>query len=250
MVNRSELSNYLGELLDVDQVNDYCPNGLQIEGASNIELIVTGVTASQDLIDRAIELGADAIIVHHGYFWKGESQPIVGMKQKRIASILLNGINLYAYHLPLDIHAEFGNNTQLGNLLNFTIVKPPVALKNFPGLIGELARPVTGKELASTLENSLRFKPVHIDTGRLIKRVAWCTGAAQDYIDMLAGHNIDAYVSGEISERTVHSAREQNIHYFSAGHHATERFGIQALGNHLKNKFQLSVEFIDLPIPV
>jgi dinuclear metal center YbgI/SA1388 family protein len=250
-MKREELRQYLGEFLQLDKFRDYAPNGLQVEGKAEIRKIVTGVTACQALIDRAVEAGADALLVHHGFFWKNEPEVLTGMKQRRIKSLLLNDINLFGYHLPLDAHPMLGNNAELGRVLG--VIEPEAVETVAQGLLwqGVLDSPMTAKDLSTLLEQCLGQAPLHLDGGeRSIQKLAWCTGGAQDYIDAAAALGVDAFISGEASERTFHSAVEQGIHYFGAGHHATERFGIKALGEHLAREFELEHEFIDIPNPV
>lgn len=251
-MNNRKLANKLDQLLEIHQFKDYCPNGLQIEGAEEVKKIITGVTANQALIDFAIAESADAIIVHHGFFWKGERQEIVGMKYKRIKALIENGINLYAYHLPLDVHPQWGNNAQLAQLLNITDRRPLEPWdKRSLGRVGKFAQPLTGELLAERIESVLARKPLHIEGGsKEIKTVAWCTGGGQDYITIAAEQGIDAFISGEISERTVHIATEMGIHYFAAGHHATERYGVQALGEWIATELDLDVQFKDIDNPV
>ncbi len=250
-MTRQELINYLDNYLSVSQFKDYAPNGLQVEGKEQICRIVTGVTACQALIDEAVKINADAILVHHGYFWKGEPQIIVGMKKRRIKALLLNDINLFGYHLPLDAHPIVGNNKQLGDKLE--IVNASVIAGVAQNLIwrGELTRSVSASELSDLIDNKLNRKPLHVGHSKSsIQTVAWCTGGAQDYIDIVADLGVDAFISGEASERTFHSAIEQGVHYFAAGHHATEKYGIQALGEHLAEHFGLEHHFIDIPNPI
>ena len=251
MKNR-KLANKLDQLLEIHQFKDYCPNGLQVEGREQVKKIITGVTANQALIDAAIAQQADAIVVHHGFFWKGEKQEIVGMKYKRIKSLIENNINLYAYHLPLDVHPEFGNNKQLANLLDIIDRRPLEPWdKRSVGRVGKFAKPLTANELSARIESALERPPLHIAADKAeIQSVAWCTGGGQDYITIAAEQGIDAFISGEISERTVHIAREMGIHYFAAGHHATERYGVKALGEWLAAEFELQVKFIDIDNPV
>ncbi|MUH71706.1 Nif3-like dinuclear metal center hexameric protein [Psychrosphaera haliotis] len=251
-VEVNQLISYLDELLDSNNIKDFCPNGLQIEGCSKINKIVTGVTASEALIDAAIENKADAILVHHGYFWKGESDPITGMKKRRIAKLLKHDINLIAYHLPIDVHFEFGNNIQLAKKLSITNVKPFPGIKP-KGIVmqGELPTGTTANKLAKLIKlNLLREPLVNAVRDEDIRTVAWCTGGGQSYIDVVANAGIDAFITGEASEQTIHSSREQNIDFFAAGHHATERYGVQRLGEHLEEQFDLDVSFIDIHNPV
>ncbi|MFT0212726.1 Nif3-like dinuclear metal center hexameric protein [Pseudomonas sp. F1_0610] len=249
-ISRNELLQACDTFLSTQAIADYCPNGLQVEGSEHIQCIVSGVSASQALIERAIELKADALLVHHGYFWKGEDQRIIGMKQRRIKALLAHDINLIGYHLPLDIHPEVGNNVQLAQRLGINITggldpNNPYSI----GLLGELTQSVTATELAERINLALQRPPLTIDVQRPIKTVAWCTGGAQDYIAKAAALNADAYITGEVSERTVLFARENNINFFAAGHHATERYGVQALGEWLAKRFNLTHHFIDCDNP-
>lgn len=252
MVQRDQLITYLDELLNVSAFDDYCPNGLQVEGRHEVSTVVGGVTASQDLINAAIVHGADTLLVHHGYFWKGEDPRIIGMKHRRLSSLLDAGMNLLAYHLPLDAHPELGNNAQLASLLGLKTTGtfgrgggPEI------GMVGELPQRVTGESLSEHIAEKLGRAPLHIPAGKdSIHTIAWCTGAAQGYIEQAAALGMDAFLSGEISEQTVHQARELGIHYFSAGHHATERGGVMALGTHLADKFGVTFRFEDIQNPV
>ena len=252
MVQLTELAGYIDSLLEVDRFRDYAPNGLQVEGKATINKIVCGVTACQALIDAAIEAEADAILVHHGYFWKGEAEAIVGMKKHRIKSLLNADISLLAYHLPLDAHATLGNNAQLADLLGLTISGTfPQTENQAVGMHGEFTQAITATQLVQQLEHKLGRVPMHIaGSDKLIKTVAWCSGGAQGYIEAAALQGVDAYISGEISEQTVHIAREYGIHYFAAGHHATERYGVQALSTHLADKYVIQSQFVDIENPV
>lgn len=252
-MNNLQLEKILNEKLQPQQIKDYSPNGLQVEGTSEIKRIVTGVTASQALIDKAVELNADALLVHHGYFWKGEPEPIRGMKGKRIRTLIKNDINLMGYHLPLDIHPELGNNAELARLLEIDVEGGLEGHPQSVAMFGKLRKPMTGSEFADKINQVLNREPLHIapeNADKMIETVGWCTGGGQDYIELAAANGLDAFISGEISERTTYSAREQDIHYFAAGHHATERYGIKALGEWLAKEHGLDVEFIDIDNPV
>jgi dinuclear metal center YbgI/SA1388 family protein len=255
MVTLHQLQAYTDNLLQVDQFQDYCPNGLQVQGKDTVNKIVTGVTACQALIDAALEAQADAVLVHHGYFWKGEDLCIIGMKRQRVRKLLQADVSLLAYHLPLDAHPTLGNNAQLAERLDLQINNtfgegrgPDI------GLHGQLSHPMTADALCQHIEQCLGRTPLHIGSADSdaseIRSIAWCSGAAQGYIEAAAALGVDAYLSGEISEQTVHVARELGIHFFSAGHHATERYGVQALGNHLAQHFGLEHHFIDIDNPV
>ena len=252
-MNNIQLESVLNELLSPHQIKDYCPNGLQVEGKSEVKKIITGVTACQELIDRAIDEQADALLVHHGYFWKGEPAEIRGMKYRRIKALIENGINLYAYHLPLDVHPTLGNNAKLAELLDIEVLGGlEEGNPNSVAIYGQLSQPLSGEELAARLSITLHREPLHIgdNAPKEIKTVGWCTGGGQDFIELAANKGLDAFISGEISERTVHISRELGIHYFSAGHHATERYGIKSLGEYLADKHNLDVMFIDVDNPV
>jgi len=252
MVTLKALVDYTDCLLSAGQFNDYCPNGLQVEGRPEVQRLVSGVTASLELVEAAIAADADAVLVHHGYFWKGEDACITGMKRRRLQRLLGTGTSLLAYHLPLDAHAELGNNAQLARVLGFERVgyfghDGGVQL----GQYGELSQPVSGQALAQRLEERLGRAPLHLPGQRaLIQTVGWCTGAAQTYIEAAVELGLDAFISGEVSEQTVHVVRECGIHYFAAGHHATERFGARALGEHLAEHFNLAHQFVDIDNPV
>jgi dinuclear metal center YbgI/SA1388 family protein len=250
-VTNLELKTYLDRLLRVGEINDYCPNGMQVEGGEHINKIVTGVTASQALLDSAIEANADAILVHHGYFWKGEAQAVVGMKKQRLTALLTNNVNLFAYHLPLDVHPEFGNNRQLGNLLGIEDISAVNSVKPVGVVMhGKMASSMLPNELNAKLTTLLgRTVLTEGPLDKPIKSVAWCTGGGQSFIEQAAELGVDAFITGEVSEQTVHTAREMGIVFFAAGHHATERYGIKSLGEHLAEQFEVTVEFIDIDNP-
>ena len=243
-----ELEKLVNLKLEASKFKDYAPNGLQVEGRAEIKRIITGVTACQALLDEAVRRQADAIIVHHGYFWKNEAVEIKNMKRQRLKTLLMNDINLFGWHLPLDAHPELGNNAQLAaNIgLNLTDYLDPL----LP--MGKLPQPITPKQLTERLARALGRTPLHVAANNLaaIETIAICTGGGQSYIDLAADAGVDAFISGEISERTTHVAREREVHYFSAGHHATEKGGVQALGKLLQQQYELEVTFIDIENPV
>lgn len=242
------LEQHIDRYLNSSQFKDYAPNGLQVEGRETVQKIVTGVTACQALLDRAVEVDADAIIVHHGYFWKNEPVVIKNMKRQRLKTLLTNDINLYGWHLPLDAHPEVGNNVQLAKLLDITVSGEIDTYL----LEGHFEQPISAEQLSQRLAERLQRHPLYCgpDKKGMIKRVAWCTGGAPDFIEQAADAGVDAFITGEVSERTTHIARERGIHFFSAGHHATERGGIQALGEWLTRTYGLDVTFIDIDNPV
>ena len=252
MIKRDQLLAELDAELQSARFKDYCPNGLQVEGREQIRRIVTGVTACQALLDAALVEEADAVLVHHGYFWRGEDERVRGMKRQRLQTLLRHDLNLFAYHLPLDVHPRLGNNATLAARLGLAVkggLEPDNPLS--VGLFGELPDVMTAAEFSALLEERLGREVLHIgDPGDEIETLAWCTGAAQNYIDRAQALGVDAYLSGEISEPTVHFARETGIHYFACGHHATERYGVQALGDWLANRFGIEHVFIDIDNPV
>lgn len=252
MAQLAEVVSYTAKFLQTDQYHDYCPNGLQVEGKAEIKKIVSGVTACQALIDAAIAVNADAILVHHGYFWKGEDAAITGIKRNRVQRLLSHDISLLAYHLPLDGHSDVGNNAQLGKVLTINVTDILNIDRN-PNMfyVGELAHPLQGKDFAKHIEQQLLRKPLHIAAeDKLIKTIAWCTGGAQHYLNMAIDLGVDAYLTGEASEPSFHLAKETATQFFAAGHHATERYGVQALASHLAAQFDLEHQFIDIDNPI
>ncbi len=245
-----DLLGWLEETLQPDQFRDYCPNGLQVEGRNTVARLATGVTANQEVLDNAIAWGADAILVHHGYFWKGEAEPVVGMKRRRLAALLNHNVSLLAYHLPLDAHAQLGNNARLGQLLGITDSEPLQPLE--PQSVGNIGTLVTDAEgLCQRLLALTGRQPLLIgEPSHAVKRVAWCTGAAQSYIGAAVSAGADVFITGEVSEPTVHTAREEGIAFIAAGHHATERYGVQAVGEALADAFSLEHRFFDSDNPV
>lgn len=242
------ITNYIDGFLNSKSFDDYAPNGLQVQGKTDIRKLVTGVSATQAFIEVAIEKKADAILVHHGWFWDKEDPRIVGMKYNRLKLLMDNNISLLAYHLPLDAHPELGNNAQLAHRLDIQI--EDVIDKQGVGNYGRLPEYISLEKLGENIEKSLQRKPTLISGGdHAIRKVAWCTGGAQNWIHKAADAGVDAYISGEISEHTVHVAREMGVHYIAAGHHATERYGAMALGEHVAAKFGLLCEFVDIDNP-
>lgn len=240
------------QLLNSAAIKDYCPNGLQVEGKQSVAHIVTGVTASIALIEAALEQQADAILVHHGYFWKGEDARVIGMKKRRLARLLAADVSLIGYHLPLDIHPILGNNVQLAERLGLVIDGGlEVGNPNSVGLYGHLETPMQAADFANKIADVLARQPLHVAAGNdTINTIGWCTGAAQGYIDKAVDLKLDAYLTGEASEPTTHTARENGLHFFAAGHHATERYGIEALGNYLADTLGVTHQFIDIDNPV
>jgi dinuclear metal center YbgI/SA1388 family protein len=250
MVELHQLVEYCDRRLEATRFEDYCPNGLQVEAGGPVARICTGVTASLALIEAAAETGADALIVHHGYFWRGEPAPLTAMKGRRVRALFAHGISLIAYHLPLDAHPELGNNRRLGNMLGIADAAP---VEGTNGLLwrGHLSAPLPAAAWADAVGAALGRPSLHLPGGpTLVQDVAWCTGAAQGQIERAADLGCDAFLSGEVSEHTTHVARERGIHYLAAGHHATERLGVQALGDELAGVFALEHRFVEIANPV
>jgi dinuclear metal center YbgI/SA1388 family protein len=248
MIDLLSLESYCNALLHVDEYDDYCPNGLQVEATQQVKRLMLGVTACQALIEAAQDWEADGLLVHHGYFWKGESASLRGLKANRVGALFRQRTALLAYHLPLDAHDEYGNNRQLGEQLGLLPASP---LKE-RSLIWRtrLPEPLSAHALGQRIDERLGRKPVHIaPDDRAFSHIGWCSGAAQGYIEEAAAQGMDAFISGEISEQTAHLARELGIHYYAAGHHATERYGVQALGRHLAERFSLECRFVDIDNP-
>lgn len=244
-----ELRDYNASLLQTGVFRDYCPNGVQVEGRAEVRRIATAVSASQQVLDEAIAWEADAILVHHGYFWRNEEAAITGIKKRRIARLLKEDVSLLAYHLPLDAHPELGNNARLGRLLGL-VEQGRFGDQNI-ACVGSLEQPLALAQFAQQVEHGLQRAPQVIgDASKRIARVAWCSGGAQGYFEAAIAQGVDAYITGEISEQNFHLAQESGVAFIAAGHHATERHGIQALGEHLASHFGLAHRFFDQPNPV
>ncbi len=249
-VARDTLTRYLDELLKPEGFKDYCPNGLQVEGRSEITRVVCGVTANQALLDLAVTERADAILVHHGWFWRGEGGAVTGIKRNRLKTLLVSDINLYAYHLPLDAHPALGNNAGLAKAAGWA--QTGVFGEQSLGCLGEPGAGATVASIAADLARAVGREPfVLAETGdQPIRRIAWCTGGAQSYFEAAINAGADAFVTGEVSEPMVHLSRETGVAYFAAGHHATERFGVQALGADIASRFGVAVTFLEVDSPV
>jgi len=248
-VTAAELSACFEEVLGASRFADYCPNGLQVEGERPIRRLVSGVTASLALLRAAVDAGADALLVHHGWFWRGEDARVLGPRRERLGLALGHGLHLFAYHLPLDAHPQLGNNAQLAARMGWRID----GRAGEHGLINWYAPASALRVDAVTrsLARRLGRRPLVVGAlERPIRRIAWCTGAAQDLLQDAIDAGADAFVSGEIAERTTHLAREAGVVYFAAGHHATERYGVQALGEHVARRLRLEHVFIDDDNPV
>ena len=245
----NDLRDYIASLLESDRFRDYCPNGVQVEGKAEVRRIASGVTASQRLLQAATAWNADAILVHHGYFWRNEDAAVTGIKKQRIAHLLQHDVSLLAYHLPLDAHAKLGNNAQLGQLLGF--MEHGRFGEQGIACYGELAQVETLAQLTQKIAHSLQRPPLVIGEGdSIIRRVAWCTGAAQGYFEEAIALGVDAFLTGEISEQNVHEALETGVAFIAAGHHATERYGVQALGTHLAENCGIEHRFFEIENPV
>jgi dinuclear metal center YbgI/SA1388 family protein len=247
-VGIKELTAYLDEFLGASAVQDYCPNGLQVEGFSEVRKLATAVTASQYAIDQAIEWGADALLVHHGFFWRNEPAPLTGIKGKRIHAAMTANLNILAYHLPLDMHSQVGNNAQLAQVLNIQDdLSDPKRVWRSGRL--DFALPLDG--FSERIRRTMRRDPLVISGGdHPVSRIAWCSGAGQGYFADAIAMGADTFLTGEVSESNYHLAKEAGVHFISAGHHATERLGVQALAEHLVFRYALEHHYIELENPV
>ena len=248
MAERNEIENYLATLLAVERFKDYGPNGLQVEGAAAVTRLVSGVTASRALIDAAIEARADAILVHHGLFWRGQDGRLTGWLAERVRRLMAHGINLFAYHLPLDAHAELGNNAQLG--LRLGLGADARFGEQDLGFAGPIATTTTLDALAARVRAALQRDPLVLaGDGRALRRVGWCTGGAQGYFEAAIAAGVDAFITGEVSEPQAHLARETGVAFLACGHHATERFGAPAVAAHVAERFGVEHRFIEIDNP-
>ena len=248
-VARSVLSERLSRLLEPERFKDYGPNGLQVEGRPQVQKIVSGVTASLALIEAAVQRGADAILVHHGLFWRGQDGRVTGWMKQRLALLLAHDINLFAYHLPLDAHPELGNNAQLG--LRLGLQADARFGDQDLGFIGDAGAALgDAAALVARVNQALGHEALLVPgDGRPLRRVAWCTGGAQGFFEAAVAAGADVFLTGEISEPQAHLARETGVAFLACGHHATERYGAPALGAELAARFGLEHVFIDVPNP-
>jgi dinuclear metal center YbgI/SA1388 family protein len=248
MIDRDDLHRHLHELLEADRFKDYGPNGLQVEGKAAIHKVVTGVTASLALIDAAITAKADAIFVHHGLFWRGQDGRLTGWMKQRVARLIQHDINLYAYHLPLDAHISLGNNAQWGQRLGL-VADARFGEQNL-GFIGAAPVGLDLGGLAMAAQQAMARAPVVVPgDGRPLKRIAWCSGGAQSYFEGAIAAGADVFLTGEISEPQAHYARETGVAFMACGHHASERYGAQAIGEHLAARLGLQHQFLDIDNP-
>ena len=248
MATICEIDSHLTALLDVARFRDYGPNGLQVEGRPEVRRLISGVTASLALIDAAIADGADAMLVHHGLFWRGQDGRLTGWLRQRVARLMAHDINLFAYHLPLDAHPGFGNNAQFGARLG--LAADAHFGEQALGFIGASNAQTTAAALADRLQQLLGRAPTLAPgDGRRLGRIAWCTGGAQSYFEAAIAAGADAFVTGEISEPQAHLARETGVAFIACGHHASERFGAPALGEHLAQRFGIAHRFIEVANP-
>ena len=252
MAKLQDIIQWCDQTLKSTEFKDYAPNGLQIEGKTEVRKILAAVTASQDAIDAAIRENADLLLVHHGYFWKGEAYPITGMRGKRIKSLIQHDISLLAYHLPLDSHPSLGNNAAIADLLKLERIEALDPSERHPiGNIGYLNQPMPVEVFKKFVSEKLKFDAIHLPADKtMIEKVGFCTGGAQDFIVKAAEQGCDAYISGEVSERTFYEAKELGVHYFACGHHATERYGVQRLGQAISEQFDIEYVYFELNNPI
>lgn len=254
-VTRADLLSTLDDLLQPQRFKDYGPNGLQVEGRTQVRRLVSGVTASLALIQAAVDVGADAILVHHGLFWRGQDGRVVGWMKQRLALLLAHDINLFAYHLPLDAHPELGNNAQLARQLGLAATEGEAGRfgENGLGFLGECMDGTVfsrADELAAKVQSVMQ-RPVILvgPADRPVRRVAWCTGGAQGYFEAAVAAGADAFITGEISEPQAHYARELGVPFIACGHHASERYGAPAVAAWASARLGLQHQFIDIDNP-
>ena len=252
MAQLQDILQWCDQTLLSSEFKDYAPNGLQIEGKAGVKKIVCAVTASLDAIDAAIEAQADLLLVHHGYFWKGEPAPITGMRGARIKKLIQHDISLVGYHLPLDAHPSLGNNAAIAELLELENIQALNPNDRHPiGNIGYLKTAMSAEDFKQYVSERLNFNAIHLPAEKTsIQKVAYCTGGAQDFIGKAAEQNCDAYISGEVSERTFYEAKELNVHYYACGHHATERYGVQRLAKAISEQFDIEYSYFELNNPI
>ena len=252
MAQLKEIIQWCDQTLNTHEFKDYAPNGLQIEGKSEVQKILCAVTASQEAIDAAIAQNADLLLVHHGYFWKGEPYPITGMRGKRIKSLIQHDISLVGYHLPLDSHPSLGNNAAIAECLALENLQALDPSERHPiGNIGFLKHAMSATEFRDFLTARLGFNTIHLPAEKSqIQKVGFCTGAAQDFIGKAAEQGCDAFISGEVSERTYYEAKELGVHYYACGHHATERYGVQRLAKAISEQFNIEYSYFELNNPI
>jgi len=251
MESLDDIVAHSNRTLEIERFKDYAPNGLQVEGKAQIRKLVTGVTASLAFLEAALQENADAVLVHHGYFWRGEASVLTGMRGRRVGLLMRNELSLLAYHLPLDVHPTLGNNAELGRRLGLKTLSTHT-VDGIEGLVwvGELADEESGEALMDRVERTLDRRPlVAGDKSASVRKVGWCTGGGQRFVTLAAELGCDAFISGEISEQTTHEARESGLLYVAAGHHATERYGVQALGAALAQRFDIEHLHIDIDNP-
>jgi dinuclear metal center YbgI/SA1388 family protein len=249
-----ELEQFLKTLLKPELFDDYCPNGLQIEGKPEIKKIVFAVSATRESAEYAAKVDASALIVHHGLFWKFHgTRTLTGPFYKRVAPLLKNDINLFGYHLPLDAHSEVGNAVAIARLIEMGELLPFGNHKGaFTGIMGTLPKALSGNELKALLERTLQHS-VHYSNpieNKPIKKIGIITGGANSQWSEAYKLGLDAYITGEMSEHDYHESREAGIHMFAGGHHATEKFGIQALMKKIQETYpDLQCEYLDSENP-
>ena len=248
MADRNDIDRHLHELLAVDRFKDYGPNGLQVEGTAQVRRIASGVTASLAFIDAALAAGADTLLVHHGLFWRGQDGRLVGWLKQRVQRLLAHDLNLFAYHLPLDAHAQLGNNAQWG--LRLGLQADGRFGEQELGFIGDAGALADADALAARIGDALGRAPLLLrGDGRPLRRIAWCSGGAQGFFEAAVAAGADAYLSGEVSEPQAHLARETGVAFLACGHHASERYGAPALGAYLGERFGVEHQFIEIDNP-
>jgi len=249
---RDELDEFLNTYLKINEFSDPGPNGLQVSGKEEIQRIVTGVTASVELFEKAVSFKADTIIVHHGIIWDFQRPRYIGSYRERVRILLENNLNLFAYHLPLDAHPEVGNNAQIARALHLQHTRPFGDYKGHEiGVRGQMSPKKTINSFSRVVAEIMQHKPLIFPYGPdRISSVGIVSGGSDKNIHQAVEAGLDVFITGEVSEHIMHYAQEEKIHFIAAGHYATERFGVQALAMLINNKFNIPTQFIDIPNPV
>ena len=251
-IDRDRLVAYLDAYLEAKKGRDYGPNGLQVEGRREIRKIVTGVSGCIELFERAREAGADAVLVHHGILWDWMPRQLTGFHFRRVAELIRHDISLIGYHLPLDRNKEVGNNAVAARAFGLVDLEPFALHEGLPtGWKGRFPEAISSDELVERCRRIYGQEPLAFLEGpEPIPTLGIVSGGAQKELYAALEDGLAAYITGEVSEWVMNVAREAGIHYLAAGHYATERLGVIALGEHLREKFGVAVEFIDVPNPV
>ena len=252
MAGRDEIVSFLDDLLEPAAFDDYGPNGLQVPGAAEVDVVVTGVSAGLDLFVQAADAGAQLVLCHHGLFWDFHPRSLSPPMKRRLETLFSHDISLLAYHLPLDAHADCGNNALLCEALGLQRAEPFGAHRGRTiGFVGRSAEGLTPAELRGRCHSALGQEPFVWEAGpQQVHSVGVVSGAGASMLREAADAGLDALLTGEPAEHVMNDARESGVHFIAAGHYATETLGVRRLGEILAAEFGLEHRFIDVPNPV